>query len=96
MLTGTKSEAKFPDKISHSFQIETGIKQGHGLFPHVFLYTREGNQRMEEMAWGMCNQKQVRLGYKLNGAGLNCLTFADNLAISAKNTMQINLLKETA
>ncbi|KAI5714466.1 hypothetical protein M8J77_000221 [Diaphorina citri] len=99
-LSETFSKVKFRGEVSRPFKIRTGLRQGDGLSPLLFncileKVIREWRKRMDEE-----NIQKIRLGRKRDNLEVDCLAFADDLAILAENledaTKQINILKETA
>lgn len=99
-LTNTYDKMKFKGEgMSRQFGIKTGVRQGDGLSPLLFnciweKMIREWRKAMnEENITG-----KIRLGYKKNNLPIDCLAFADDLAIVAESMemakRQIELLKE--
>ena len=100
-LTGTHSKVKFMGEISKKFEIKTGVRQGDGLSPVLFNCVlektiREWEKDLERK--GLLNQ--VHIGGSKNGVMINCLAFADDLALLSRNTdtaiEQLNVLESQA
>lgn len=100
-LTDTRSKVKFMGELSKEFEIKTGVRQGDGLSPVLFncvleKIIREWEKELDKK--GLLNQ--VYIGGSKNGIKINCLAFADDLAILSRNTdtatEQINILKQEA
>lgn len=98
-LTDTKSKVKFMGELSEPFQIKTGVRQGDGLSPLLF------NCVLEKVIQEWRKQKSeqnvdqpIKLGR--TNIKVDCLAFADDLAILARDTTtalkQIEILKEVA
>lgn len=80
-LTDTYSKVKFLGELSDPFLIETGVRQGDGLSPLLFncaleKVVREWNKNLDKTSG-------IKLGTK--GLKVNCLAFADDMALIAKN-----------
>ena len=98
-LTDTKSKVKFMGEISQPFQIKTGVRQGDGLSPLLFNCVLEKvikewrKQKIENKL-----DQPIKLGR--TNIKVDCLAFADDLAILARDVdtaqKQIEILKETA
>lgn len=82
-LTNTKSKVKFRGEISEPFLIKTGLRQGDCLSPLLFNCALEYIMR----EWYKGNPKNIRIGSAKNDISLNCLGFADDLALLG-NTIQ--------
>lgn len=99
-LSDTKSKVKFQGIISRSFTIRTGVRQGDGLSPLLFNTVLEKVIREWRKETGEKRIKKIRLGYKKDELEIDCLAFADDLAILAESLEdaieQINILKEIA
>jgi len=95
-LTNTKSKVKFRGELSDSFSIRTGLRQGDGLSPLLFNCALEYVMR----EWYKENPKSIKIGTSKDNINLNCLGFADDLALLAKNLQeskkQISSLQEIA
>lgn len=100
-LTGTSSKVKFRSSISDPFQIKTGVRQGDGLSPLLF------NCALEKVIrdWRTEVHKHkipsgVTIGRIRSGISIDCLAFADDLALFAQTpesaTAQINFLQDAA
>lgn len=100
-LSNTTSKVKFRGEISHAFEIKTGVRQGDGLSPLLFNCVLEKvirEWRKELSSEGV--QSGVRLGCKSKNLSVDCLAFADDLAIFADSldtaVKQINQLQSQA
>lgn len=95
-LTNTKSKVKFRGEISEPFTITTGLRQGDGLSPLLFNCALEYLMR----EWYKENPMNIKIGTKKDKINLNCLGFADDLALLANNIQeaknQITSLQNTA
>lgn len=95
-LVNTKSKVKFRGELSESFTIKTGLRQGDGLSPLLFNCALEYVMR----EWYKENLKNIKIGTKKDQINLNCLGFADDLALLANNiqeaTNQIRSLQSIA
>ena len=80
-LTDTKSKIKFRGETSEPFTIKTGLRQGDCLSPLLFNCALEYVMR----EWYKENPKNIRIGTKKDDIALNCLGFADDLALLANN-----------
>lgn len=87
-------------EVSEPFEVKTGVRQGDGLSPLLFncvleKVMREWRKRMEEEGI-----PKIKIGRKKDNLEIDCLAFADDLAILAENAedarRQINGLKEIA
>ena len=98
-LTNTKSKVKFMGEPSEPFEIKTGVRQGDGLSPLLFNCVLEKviqewrKQKIEHNV-----DQPIKLGR--TNIKVDCLAFADDLAILARDTStaqkQIEILTETA
>lgn len=79
-LSNTYSKVKFMGELSESFEIKTGVRQGDGLSPLLF------NCALEKVVreWNMKIDSGIRLGPKNKGIKVNCLAFADDMALLAE------------
>lgn len=77
-LKNTKSKVKFRDEVSEPFEIRTGLRQGDGLSPLLFNCVLEKVMR----EWYKKCQPNIKIGRNIR---LNCLAFADDLALLANN-----------
>ena len=95
-LTGTKSKVKFRGELSEPFHIKTGLRQGDGLSPLLFNCALEYVMR----EWYKLNPKNIKIGCLKDNIKLNCLGFADDLALLANNIhetkQQVKSLQEIA
>lgn len=81
-LTNTTSKVKFRGEISDAFEIKTGVRQGDGLSPLLFncvleKVIREWRKELKNLGVHF----GVRLGCKRQNLDVDCLAFADDLAI---------------
>ena len=83
-LTNTTSKVKFRGELSEPFPIKTGLRQGDGLSPLLFNCALEYVMR----EWYKENPKNIRIGTKKESINLNCLGFADDLALLANNIQE--------
>ncbi|KAI5731310.1 hypothetical protein M8J77_008047 [Diaphorina citri] len=99
-LTNTESKVKFAGEVSRSFNVQTGVRQGDWLSPLLFncvleKVIREWRRRTEEEGI-----QKIKIGRKNENLEIDCLAFADDLAILSDNiedaTKQINILKEVS
>lgn len=95
-LTETKSKVKFMGELSNEFNIDAGVRQEHGLSPLMFNCVLEKVVR----EWRKAGAPTHRLGPKLKGIELDCLAFADDMALIAKDISdaqkQLELLQQEA
>ena len=95
-LTNTISKIKFRGEISEPFMVTTGLRQGDGLSPLLFNCALEYVMR----EWYRNNSKNIIIGTKKDNIHLNCLGFADDLALLANDIQetkqQIKSLQEIA
>ena len=95
-LTNTFNKIKFRGEISEPFLVKTGLRQGDGLSPLLFNCALEYIMR----EWLKTNPKNITVGTKKDDIKLNCLGFADDLALLANNIQeteqQIKSLQEIA
>ena len=100
-LTNTRSRVKFRGTLSESFEIKTGVRQGDGLSPLLFncaldKVIREWRKEMEKQNI----PNGIYLGHKRKGLVVDCLAFADDLALLASSVeiavKQLNILKHQA
>lgn len=95
-LTNTNSKIKFRGEMSEPFQVKTGLRQGDGLSPLLFNCALEYIMR----EWYKLNPKNIVIGRKIDNINLNCLGFADDLALLANNfqetKQQIKSLQDLA
>ena len=98
-LTNTKSKVKFMGDISDPFEIKTGVRQGDGLSPLLFNCVLEKvihEWRKQKIEYNV--DQPIKLGR--TNIKVDCLAFADDLAILARDTAtaqkQIEILKEIA
>lgn len=100
-LSETSSKVKFRSAISDPFPIRTGVRQGDGLSPLLFncaleKVIREWRTELKSLSipQGVC------LGYKKDGLRIDCLAFADDLALLSHGPetaiAQIEILQECA
>lgn len=83
-LTNTTSKIKFRGELSEPFLIRTGLRQGDGLSPLLFNCALEYIMR----EWYSNNPKNILIGCKKDNINLNCLGFADDLALLANNIQE--------
>ncbi|KAI5746185.1 hypothetical protein M8J77_000906 [Diaphorina citri] len=99
-LQATKSKIKFMGDISNPFEIKTGVRQGDGLSPLLFNCVLEKVIREWRIISKEVGIQTVRIGVKKDDLEIDCLAFADDLAIFAENIgdakKQIDILKEVA
>lgn len=92
-LENTTSKVKFRGAISDAFEIKTGLRQGDGLSPILFNCALEYLMR----EWKKINPELIKVGTKIK---VNCLGFADDLALLANSIKeartQIETLEEIA
>lgn len=100
-LTDTVSKVKFMGEISEPFHINTGVRQGDGLSPLLFNLAldkviKEWEQLLKEQEKWI----PIKLGRNRDNLEVNCLAFADDLALlgpdEATAVAQIETLKECA
>lgn len=77
-LKNTKSKVRFRNDFSKPFDINTGLRQGDGLSPLLFNCVLEKIMR----EWGKVCQPNIKIGKNIK---LNCLAFADDLALLAND-----------
>ena len=86
-LAVTYSKVKFMGQVSEPFLIRTGVRQGDRLSPPLFScvlekVVREWNQNLKE-------GNGIKTGTK--GVKCNCLAFADDMALIAKDWSEAEL-----
>lgn len=99
-LTDTKSKVKFLGCLSDSFEVKTGVRQGDGLSPMLFNCVLEKIIRTWRTRLMETDYSPLRIGAKCKGIVVDCLAFADDIAILSNDIetarVQIELLKEIA
>ncbi|KAI5720012.1 hypothetical protein M8J77_000651 [Diaphorina citri] len=99
-LRNTKSKVKFMGELSDPFEIRTGLRQGDGLSPLLFNCILEKVIREWRIRTKEEDIPTVRIGVKKDNLDIDCLAFADDLAIFADDITsaikQIEILKEIA
>lgn len=97
-LENTISKVKFRGELSEPFQIATGVRQGDQLSPLLFNCVLE--KIIREWSSTIPTTSGIQVGYKRDGLLVNCLAFADDLALIANNieeaTTQISILQSLA
>lgn len=95
-LTNTISKVKFMGEISEPFQITTGVRQGDGISPTLFNIVLD---KVMKTFWKE-NDSGAIIGTKNQHVKVECLAFADDLALFAETEQeainQIDQLKEIA
>lgn len=100
-LSNTSSKVKFRTEISESFEIRTGVRQGDGLSPLLFncaleKVIREWRRQLQSFGLPL----GIRLGTANQNLNIDCLAFADDLALLSHDPetaiMQIQTLEECA
>lgn len=79
-LTNTFSKVKFMGELSEPFEIKTGVRQGDVLSPLLF------NCALEKVVreWNTNIKSGIRLGCKRKNLKVNCIAFADDMALFAE------------
>lgn len=100
-LNNTTSRVKFRGTISKSFEIKTGVRQGDGLSPLLFNCALE--KVIREWRKKIARQgipSGIYLGHKRDGLMVDCLAFADDLALLSDSietsVKQLNILGQEA
>lgn len=100
-LHNTRSRVKFRGILSESFEIKTGVRQGDGLSPLLFNCALEKvirEWRKELARQGVASG--ISLGHKRDGLTVDCLAFADDLALLSNSieisVKQLNVLRQQA
>lgn len=83
-LTNTISKVKFRGELSEPFITKTGLRQGDYLAPMLFNCALEYIMRK----WYKINPKNIQIGRPKDNISLNCLGFADDLALLSNNIQE--------
>lgn len=93
-LTNTSSKVKFLGEISEPFEIKTGVRQGDGLSPILFNLILEKVMRTWKQEMEKENIRGIQLGRRKGNLVVECLAFADDIAIIAQNTEEARVMIE--
>lgn len=93
-LSETISKVKFQGEISEAFEIKTGVRQGDGLSPILFNVVLEKIVRTWRTALTEDGIDGICLGPKRQGVKVDCLAFADDMALLAEGKGEARIMLE--